>query len=348
LVEKKNHMNQYKNNTFQRHVSLVLSLVVVLFGLTGRAQTVTNVTAEQQGNALSIHYNLASNDPCEVSLFVSLDGGKTWTGPLLRVSGDVGEDINNGSRTIRWLVLEEMEQLVGNNIQFKVVASGKKPYEPDMVFVKGGTFMMGSNSGDDDERPLRKVSLSDFAIGKYEVTQGQWRIVMGSNSSNFSGCDQCPVEQVSWDDVQQFITTLNSKTGKKYRLPTEAEWEYAARGGSQSRGYTCSGSEDIGTVAWYSENSSSKTHPVGQKQANELGLCDMTGNVWEWCSDWYGPYSSSAGVNPSGAFSGRNRVARGGSWLSHPQYCRVADRDYYDPSGRYNLLGFRLVLVPVR
>ncbi len=341
-------MKQSKNNTFQRHVSLLFSLVVFLIGLTTRAQTVTDVSAEQQGNALVVHYNLTTESPCDVSLFVSLTDGKTWTGPLLHVSGDAGKDINNGSRTIRWLVLEEMENLVGNNIQFKVVANGKKPFEPEMVFVKGGTFMMGSNNGENDERPAHQVTLSDFSIGKFEVTQAQWRKVMGSNPSKFAGCDQCPVEQVSWDEVQQFISVLNSRTGKKYRLPTEAEWEYAARGGSQSRGYTCSGSEDIGTVAWYSENSSSKTHAVGQKQANELGIFDMTGNTWEWCSDWYDAYSAAAAVNPLGASSGQDRVRRGGSWYFFLQFCRVAYRSGINPDGRYYNLGFRVVLAPVR
>jgi formylglycine-generating enzyme required for sulfatase activity len=208
--------------------------------------------------------------------------------------------------------------------------------------------MMGSNNGGDDERPVHQVTVSDFSIGKYEVTQAQWRILMGSNSSNFSGCDQCPVEQVSWDDVQQFITTLNSKTGKKYRLPTEAEWEYAARGGSQSRGYTYSGSNDIGSVAWYTENSGGKTHSVGQKQQNELGLYDMTGNVWEWCSDWSGPYSPSTEVNPSGAVYGLYRINRGGSWYDFPQDCHVAERSGNNPDFRDYSLGFRLVLVPVR
>jgi formylglycine-generating enzyme required for sulfatase activity len=324
------------------------TMCFMLFNHVLSAQTVSNVTAEQQGNALVVHYNLTTESPCEVSLFVSLTDGKTWTGPLLRVSDDVGKDINSGSRTIRWLVLEEMEQLVGSNIQFKVVASGKKPYEPEMVFVKGGTFMMGSIDGQDDERPVHQVTLSDFSIGKFEVTQAQWRTVMGSNPSKFAGCDQCPVEQVSWDDVHQFITTLNSKTGKKYRLPTEAEWEYAARGGSQSRGYTYSGSNDIGSVAWYDGNSGSKTHAVGQKQANELGIFDMSGNVLEWCSDWYGAYSSAAAVNPLGASSGQGRVFRGGCWNYDPQSCRVANRSYFYPGVRFSNLGFRLVLVPVR
>ncbi len=340
-------MKQNKNNTIQRHVSLVLSLVVVLFGLTGRAQMVTNVTAEQQGNALVVHYNLTTESPCEVSLFVSLTDGKTWTGPLLRVSGDAGKDISGGSRTIRWEVLEEMEQLVGSGIQFKVVASGKKPYEPEMVFVKGGTFMMGSNSME-CARPEHQVTVSDFSIGTYEVTQAQWRAVMGSNPSKFAGCDECPVEEVSWKKVQRFITRLNRETGKKYRLPTEAEWEYAARGGNQSRGYTYSGSNDIGAVAWYGENSGSKTHAVGQKLPNELGLYDMTGNVLEWCSDLYGSYSSASDVNPSGAYSGQYRVGRGGSWSAYPQGCRVADRRNRNPDYRDYNLGFRLVLAPFR
>ncbi len=329
-------------------IHIFSAMCFVLFNHLLSAQTVTNISAEQQGNALLVHYNLTTESPCEVSLFVSLTGGKTWTGPLLRVSGDVGKDISGGSHNIRWEVLEELEQLVGNNIQFKVVASGKKPFEPEMVFVKGGIFMMGSNNGEDDERPVHQVTLSDFSIGKYEVTQAQWRAVMGSNPSEFAGCDQCPVEQVSWGEVQQFISVLNSKTGKRYRLPTEAEWEYAARGGSQSRGYTYSGSNDIGSVAWYTENSGGKTHSVGQKQHNELGLYDMTGNVWEWCSDWYGPYTSASDVNPSGAYSGLYRVYRGGSWYDLPQNCRSAFRNSHSPGGRINGLGFRLVLAPVR
>ncbi len=325
---------------------LAFSLVLILFAMTTRAQTVTDVTAEQQGNVLVVHYNLTNESPCEVSLFVSLNGGKSWTGPLLRVSGDVGKNINGGSHTIRWEVLKEMEQLVSNNIQFKVLAIMKKIIETNMVFVKGGTFMMGSNNGEQDERPLHQVTLSDFSIGKYEVTQAQWRAVMGNNPSYFSGCDNCPVEKVSWDDVQQFITILNSMTGKKYRLPTEAEWEYAARGGNQNRGYTYSGSNDIGSVAWYDVNSGSKTHAVGQKQANELDIYDMTGNVAEWCSDWYEPYSSSPEVNPSGAYSGRPHVVRGADFFGLPEGCRVANRGAVE--GRSPGLGFRLVLAPVR
>jgi formylglycine-generating enzyme required for sulfatase activity len=171
---------------------------------------------------------------------------------------------------------------------------------------------------------------------------------MGNNPSSFQNCDDCPVEDVSWNKAQAFIEKLNQKTGKHYRLPTEAEWEYAARGGSKSNGYTYSGSNDISSVAWYTDNGGSKTHPVGQKQANELGIYDMSGNIWEWCQDWFGAdyYSSSPTENPQGPSWGSLRVYRGGSWSSTAQYCRVASRNFYAPGFRDFLIGFRLVLVP--
>lgn len=309
------------------------------------AQTVTNVTAEQQGNTVLIHYNLTTDTPCEVSLFISMNGGKSWTGPLLQASGDIGKNISSGSLTIRWEVLKEIEQLVGSNILFKVLAISKKSYEPEMVLVNGGTFFMGNNSGHEDEYPEHQVTLSDFFIGKYEVTQAQWRAVMGTNPSNFSGCDNCPVEMISWEDVQEFIKKLNTKTGATYRLPTEAEWEYAARGGQRSMGYSYSGDDDIWAVAWYSGNGDSKTHPIGQKNANELGIYDMSGNVFEWCGDWYGSYTATHMVNPLGTPSGQYRVSRGGSLTNNPQGCHAANRHSNLPNFRSRDLGFRLVLV---
>jgi formylglycine-generating enzyme required for sulfatase activity len=224
------------------------------------------------------------------------------------------------------------------------------PFRQQMIPVKGGTFLMGSPDTDqaayDGEKPQHSVTLSDFSIGKYEVTQAQWRAVMGKDPEevNFKGCDQCPVEGVSWNDAQNFLKTLNAKTGKKYRLPTEAEWEYAARGGNQSRGYTYAGSNALAEVAWYSDNSGSKTHPINQKKANELGLYDMSGNVYEWCQDWYGHYSSTAQTNPKGAVSGSNRVYRGGGWDGYARFCRVSFRLRNAPTYRFSLLGFRLAL----
>ncbi|MEO6037197.1 MAG: SUMF1/EgtB/PvdO family nonheme iron enzyme [Saprospiraceae bacterium] len=218
-----------------------------------------------------------------------------------------------------------------------------------LVFVQGGTFTMGctaeqGNDCSDDEKPAHQVMLSDFYIGKYEVTQALWRSVMGSNplNLNFEGCDQCPVVSVSWDEVQEFLTKLNAQSGRQYRLPTEAEWEYAARGGKSSKGYKNAGSNKLDEVAWYSSNSGSKIHTVGGKKANELGLFDMSGNVWEWCSDWKGPYSSSSPTDPAGATSGSDRVYRGGSCGSEPQYERVANCGGDEPTNRFSDLGFRL------
>ena len=217
----------------------------------------------------------------------------------------------------------------------------------DMVFVQSGSFNMGSNTGEADEKPVHSVSLSDFYIGKYEITQKQWRAVMNTDPPElkFKGCDNCPVERVSWNDIQEFLTKLNQQfPGKHYRLPTEAEWEFAARGGNKSNDYTYSGSNSINDVAWYSSNCGAKTHEVGGLQANELSIYDMTGNVWEWCSDWYDEnyYKNSPSQNPKGANSGTTRVLRGGSWYFSSYNCRVAYRGRGFPTGRDSDAGFRV------
>jgi formylglycine-generating enzyme required for sulfatase activity len=224
----------------------------------------------------------------------------------------------------------------------QTAARTSDPFAGQMKYISSGTFQMGSNE-DDDEKPIHSVTLSSFNISKYEVTQKQWRDIMGSNPSEFKGCDNCPVEQVSWNDVQGFIKKLNTQTGKNYRLPTEAEWEYAARGGQS---YKYAGSDNIDNVAWYDDNSGNKTHPVGQKSANGYGLYDMTGNVREWCNDWYGSdyYSSSPSSNPKGASIGAYRVLRGGSWYSYSENCRTAYRYSRTPTNRNRNNGFRLVL----
>ena len=219
----------------------------------------------------------------------------------------------------------------------------------NMVYVSGGTFTMGGTSEQgsdaaDDEKPTHSVTLSSFYIGKYEVTQALWKAVMGSNPSKWKG-DNLPVEQVSWDDCQTFIRKLNALTGKNFRLPTEAEWEFAARGGNNSRGYKYAGSNNIGDVAWYDNNSGSKTHVVGTKSPNELGIYDMSGNVWEWCQDWFGSYSSASQTNPTGASSGSYRVLRGGSWNYSARDCRSSHRYCCTPVSRgYFSFGLRLVL----
>ncbi len=225
-----------------------------------------------------------------------------------------------------------------------------------MIAVEGGTFTMGATSeqgGDawDDEKPTHSVTLSSYSIGETEVTQALWQAVMGSNPSYFSG-SQKPVEQVSWDDCQDFIRRLNSLTGENFRLPTEAEWEFAARGGNSSRGYKYAGSNTIGNVAWYYDNSYDLgsgspdygTHTVATKSPNELGLYDMSGNVIEWCQDRYGSYSSSSQTNPTGSSSGSLRVSRGGGWDYYARDCRVSHRSSDAPGSGSNYLGLRLAL----
>ena len=212
-----------------------------------------------------------------------------------------------------------------------------------MIAVKGGTFQMGATAehadyANSDEKPVHSVTLSDYYIGETEVTQELWVAVMGSNPSFYTG-NKCPVEEVSWNDCQTFITKLNALTGENFKLPTEAQWEYAARGGNKASGYLYSGSNNIGDVAWYNNNS---THPVKTKAPNELGIYDMSGNVWEWCSDWFGDYSSSSITNPTGPSSGSGRVLRGGSRNSSAKGCRVANRDYGAPDGRGSHIGLRL------
>ena len=218
-----------------------------------------------------------------------------------------------------------------------------------MVKVAGGTFQMGATSEQgsdayDDEYPVHSVTLSDYYIGQTEVTQELWEAVMGSNPSEFKGDNQCPVEKVSWEDCQEFIKKLNRLTGKNFRLPTEAEWEYAARGGNKSKGYKYSGSNNPDIVAWYDDISRGKTHPVAQKQANELGLYDMSGNVWEWCKDWYDGYSSNSQNNPIGASTGSFRVLRGGGWFNGARSVRVSLRYYDAPDIRDLYYGLRLAL----
>lgn len=221
-----------------------------------------------------------------------------------------------------------------------------QPIEPEMIWVEGGTFTMGctdeqSEDCSDEEKPAHSVTLNSFYIGKYEITQKEWVGIMGSNPCYFTG-DDLPVEMVSWNDTQEFIKRLNELTGKNYRLPTEAEWEYVARGGNMSEGYKYSGSDNIDEVGWYNGNSVYSTHQVGTKKANELGIFDMSGNVWEWCSDWYGNYPDTPQNNPTGYSTGTTHVVHGGSYYNRGISVWVRGKAY--PTYCSKLTGFRLVL----
>ena len=229
-----------------------------------------------------------------------------------------------------------------------LTVSLKKGVVIELIKVEAGNFTIGATSAnekpDDNEKPAHEVTFSqNYYIGKYEVTQEVWKAVMGNNPSKFKG-NLLPVEMVSWKDCQKFISKLNRITGLHFRLPSEAEWEYAARGGNKSNGYLYSGSDNLDEVAWYNENSGKRTHNVGTKKANELGIYDMSGNVMEWCQDWFGFYSVSSRKDPTGPNTGTLRINRGGCWYSYPWYCRALSRNKMSPDDSYFNLGFRLAL----
>jgi formylglycine-generating enzyme required for sulfatase activity len=379
-----------------------LALFLFLGARFTQAQTISNVKATQQGREVLIAYDIlgaVSTEKFTVQVFVGTDQG--WQGPLKAVKGNAGPNVPGGCcKKITWMALDEYQAFSGN-YSFKVVAEPatrkeeEKPrpksttaIEPELVFVQGGNFYMGSKKDAPDagyyEKPRHEVQVSSFYMSKYEVTYGEFKTFVnetgyqtdadkdgGSYIWNVTTKEwetkagvnwkydaqgqprdidekRHPVIHVSWNDAQAYMNWLNSKTGKSYRLPTEAEWEFAARGGTKSQGYLYSGSNSINLVAWYNENSGNGTHPVGEKQANELGIFDMTGNVWEWCQDWYDA-SYYAGrpdldVNPPGGSPAQFRVNRGGGWYFTPDYCRVAYRSNHSPDGRSGNLGFRLVL----
>lgn len=322
------------------------------------AQTVSNVRFEQVDNKVKITYSL--DKQADISVCVSEDGGKTWSSPLQQVSGDVGIQVQPGSKTLWWNMLSEYEQLTGTNICFKVATGcGDLTFTVNgetftMIYVQGGTFTMGSTEFPVEEwTPAHEVTLDSYYIGKCEVSQGLWKAVVGSNPAFFQNLHEdaniLPIERVSWDDCMQFVYKLNSLLsaqlgGKQFRLPTEAQWEYAARGGNKSQGFLFAGSDTVYIAGWSDCSSSNVTWPVGMWHPNELGIHDMSGNVWEWCSDWMGDYPHGAQTNPFGPNSGEKRVIRGGAFNTPSNACLVMCRGHANQTERDYSLGMRLVL----
>lgn len=319
------------------------SIVFLLFAfwLLGEvaAQNITNVDFQQEGDEIVITYDLDKRVSIEVS--VSLDGRASY-GQIHSVRGDVGSAVFPGKKRIVWNVLQDFPEGIAGQILFKVSVCGfterVNGVEFEMVYAQGGTFKMGATAeqGDDakgDEKPVHQVTLSDYYIGRVEVTQELWEVVMGTTiheqrikagyADTYGVGPKYPMYYISWDEAQEFCMKLSQMTGKKYALPTEAQWEYVARGGNKNEGTKYSGSASVDAVAWYNGNSGYTTHPVGQKLSNELDIYDMSGNVWEWCSDWYGPYSKDSQTNPTGFSSEFCRVLRGGSWNNFAGSCRV-------------------------
>ncbi len=326
---------------------LYILFLFAFFSVNFFAQNVSDVTFYQEGKNIVVTYSL--DNIADISLCVSTDGGVTYSKPLKHVSGDVGKDITAGAKQIIWDVLAEYDSFTGDNIMFLVTAEGyKRSFTVNgltfnMIQVEGGTFTMGATNGKytmKDEIPRHEVTLNEYYIGETEVTQALWKAVMKGRSN--SGSNK-PITSVSWDDCQEFMTKLNALTGKTFRLPTEAEWEFAARGGNKSKGYKYSGSNNPKDVAWFGYVA---IHPVAQKTPNELGLYDMSGNVFEWCGDWYDQYSSAAQINPTGPTSGTGRVLRGGAHHVEASHCTVSYRSAWVSDYRNPHFGFRLVLVP--
>lgn len=334
-----------------------MAATATLLGTAAYSAEVKHEAVRQEGNRVLITYDLeGSEGEADVSLQITIEG-KPYSEKELHLEGDIGKVKIGPGRRIAWNVLQDFPRGLAKGVSIELQAGGQALKGPltgmEMVFVKGGCYRMGDTSGIfgdgyQDEKPVHEVCIDDFYLGKFEVTQGQWRTIMGNNPSHFKDCgDECPVEMVSYDDIQGFIARLNRGSGKGCRLPTEAEWEYAARSGGKDEKWAGTSSQsELGDIAWYSANSGSKTHPVGQKRPNGLGLYDMSGNVWEWVADWYQSdyYKNSPRSNPTGP-SSASRVRRGGSWGNGPRVVRSAYRGNSAPALRGGG-GFRCAKTP--
>ena len=335
----------------KRTLLIIVFLICALRGLS--AQTISNLRSElDPAGYYRISYDLSGREGDLYLIRITpYAGSREVTNPKNASGAGITSPVAAGKDLqIFWNPV--LEGVGSANWQFRLSVIS---IPHGMVLVEGGSFLMSSNDGEGDEKPVHQVTVSAFLIGKYEVTQKEWTEIMGNNPSNFRG-DELPVEQVTWYNVVEYCNKRSLKEGltpcysgsgsgivcnwtaNGYRLPTEAEWEFAARGGKQTRGYTYSGSNDLGSVAWYNGNSGITTHAVGTKAANELGIHDMSGNVWEWCWDWYASYSSGSQNNPAGASSGSNRVLRGGGWNYYGYgNCRVSGRGSIIPGNSINV-----------
>ena len=325
-------------------------LVMVLWAASAFGAEVTNLRIVQEGGRGVFTYDLTANadeKDADVAVTVTV-AGKSYDAKDLHLEGDFGKTATGKGKRITWNVLQDFPKGLRADVDVDVTAGGGPSIANTIgmkfVLIPAGSFMMGEGS----EKHQVTIS-SPFYMQTTEVTQGQWQRVMGNNPSRFKdGGGDCPVEQVSWNDVQEFIRKLNGLEGTdKYRLPTEAQWEYAARSGGKKEEWAGTSNESsLGSYAWYDANSGGKTHPVARKQPNGLGLFDMSGNVWEWCQDWYGNYPAGSVTDPEGPSSGSFRVLRGGSWYYYAGRCRSAFRYYNVPGSRDDDLGFRLLRTP--
>ena len=351
----------------------VIILLLTLAGFAHAADRVQNVKAQQSGNRMALEYDLSGDRPATVSFVVTVRGQKL-TADKLHLEGDYGKNVAPGRKRLVWNVLQDYPRGLSGEVEWSLTAGGGGGSDPttgmEFVEVPEGCFRMGDLTGDgsSDEKPVHEVCVSGFSMGKYEVTNAQYRqFKPGHNSGDFKGNslngDSQPVVNVSWDDAVAFAEWLSRKSGTHYRLPTEAEWEYAARGGTSARNYWGDGKSDacgyanvhdrtskqaFSDYTWEHHDCSdgySVSAPIGSFRPNGFGLYDMMGNVWEWCSDWYGDeyFDDSPRSNPQGPSLRTHRVIRGGSWDREPAGVRASFRHLHPPDNRGGSLGFRLV-----
>jgi formylglycine-generating enzyme required for sulfatase activity len=344
----------------------LLFQALLLLSLPMAGQDIHHVDQRINGDRMVITYRLSAERPSRVEVFYTLNGMDTTKVPVRFLEGDMGIYVKPGNdRRIIWQ-LNTIDSTLRDRIDVHLEAGAFV----EMVKIKGGTFQMGctreQNKCDGDERPVHRITLSDYSISRFEITNRQYCVFLNENDIDRDGREgrtalihidnsHCqikyrngkfvaregrahhPVVEVTWNGAQAFCQWAEG------RLPTEAEWEYAARGGHKSTQTRYSGSNHVDTVAWYDSNSNGQAHPVGAKKPNELGIYDMSGNVWEWCFDWYGDYPKENRKNPKGPKRGQSVVVRGGSWLYYGSFCRVANRGSSAPEYAFNNYGFRLV-----
>lgn len=322
------------------------------------AQSAEVVQVQASGDTFEIRFDVLTDRVSRIELFYSVSQGESWQGPLQGVVIASGHRVQSGKgQLLQWPVGRDTFLRERVDVQFYIKLIPVDGFEPDMVFVQGGTFMMGCTrmlnvSCDTNELPLQRVSLGSFYMGKYEVTRSQWFALMASEAEDTGGCADCPIETVSFSEIQTYLERLQARTGKGYRLPTEAEWEYAARGGNYAEGFVYSGGDSLEELGWYvgnalqrhTGNENNRVQPVGLKKPNALGLYDMSGNVWEWCSDIYGKYRKGLHINPKGATRGSFLVNRGGGWADVSDNCRVSYRGGNNEMYKDDDVGFRVVL----
>lgn len=318
-------------------------VLILLCSIPTNAQSIENIRTTSGNEKIFITYDLVGDPRTAIDIHVRIKLNDSKEINPSSVVGDLKGVLPGRNKRIEWDALKEIGDFDGKVLVQLTIKSSLhnviEDLERSMIFIQGGTFTMGSGGYRD---PYHSVTLSSYKIGKYEITQAQWLAVMGFNPAG-KKCMECPVIGVSWNDAVDFLKKLNKLTGKNYRLPTEAEWEYAAKGGAESKDYEYSGSNKHEEVAWL-VFSKGELMPVGQKKPNELGLYDMSGNAREWCLDWFDTYPIKHQVNPEGPISGEYRVYRGGGRYDGKDAARVNSRDYGAPEDRSTLNGLRVVL----